>query len=514
MRLRLAILVAGCSGFVALSYEIVWYRLLAVMTRGIASTFGLLLAAYLLGLAIGSRAVAVYCREKGGDVRQLRALAAFVVIANVIGSLVGPAFAWSAHFTDFRLGLAVVAVSAAFLGAILPLVCHFGIDADDRAGVRLSYVYLANIVGSAAGSLLTGFVLMDTLSIGTIAIVLALAGFALAALLVAMSAPSRRRSLASYAVLVGCAVAAIVTLPRLNDRLYERLIYKNEYDGTQRFAQVVETRSGVITVSEDGSVYGGGAYDGVVNTSLENNDKNGIVRAYVIGALHPQPRELLMVGLASGSWAQVAANLPGVERMTIIEINRGYIEVVKRHPEVASLLQNPKVTIVFDDGRRWLRRHPERRFDVIVMNTTHHWRSHATNILSTEFMEMARGHLLPGGIFYFNTTDSYDVQLTAATAYPFLLRITNFVVVSDSLFRFDRERWRWLLATMRIDDKPVLDLGVVSQKAVYDDLMGFNDIEGRESIFERTSKIASVITDDNMVPEWREPLRYPDLSGH
>jgi spermidine synthase len=190
MRLRLAILVAGCSGFVALSYEIVWYRLLAVMTRGIASTFGLLLAAYLLGLAIGSRAVAVYCREKGGDVRQLRALAAFVVIANVIGSLVGPAFAWSAHFTDFRLGLVVVAVSAAFLGAILPLVCHFGIDADDRAGVRLSYVYLANIIGSAAGSLLTGFVLMDTLSIGTVAIVLALAGFALAALLVAMSGPA------------------------------------------------------------------------------------------------------------------------------------------------------------------------------------------------------------------------------------------------------------------------------------------------------------------------------------
>ena len=41
--------------------------------------------------------------------------------------------------------------------------------------------------------------------------------------------------------------------------------------------------------------------------------------------------------------------------------------------------------------------------------------------------------------------------------------------------------------------------------------MGFNDIEGRESIFDRTSKVATVITDDNMVVEWREPLRYPDL---
>ena len=59
--------------------------------------------------------------------------------------------------------------------------------------------------------------------------------------------------------MTACALVAVVALPRLYDRLYERLIYKNEYDGTQRFAQIVETRSGVITVAEDGSVYGGGA---------------------------------------------------------------------------------------------------------------------------------------------------------------------------------------------------------------------------------------------------------------
>lgn len=511
MRLRLAVVIAGLSGFVALSYELVWYRLLSVMTRGIASTFGLLLAAYLLGLAVGSRAVAVFCRGAGGDPRQLRVLALLVAGANVVGALVGPVLAWSAKFTDFRIGLVIVAIAAAFLGSVLPLVSHFGIDADDRAGPRLSYVYLANIIGSATGSLVTGFVLMDRLPMVSIATVLALAGFALAATLVTMSGMKGRGSLATYAALAGCAALALVLVPRSYDRLYERLVYKNEYDGTQRFAQVVETKSGVITVAEDGSVYGGGGYDGVVNTRLENNDKNGILRAYVVGALHPAPRELLMVGLASGSWAQVVANLPGVERMTIIEINPGYIEVVERHPEVQSLLQNPKVTIVFDDGRRWLRRHTDRRFDFIVMNTTLHWRAHSTNILSTEFMEIARQHLQPGGVFYFNTTDSYDVQLTAAVAFPFLLRITNFVAVSDSPFRFDRERWRWLLGTMRIDDQPVLDLAKKPQRDVFDDLMGFNDIEGRESIFDRTSKVASVITDDNMVVEWREPLRYPEL---
>lgn len=518
MRLRLAIVIAALSGFVALSYEIVWYRLLSVMTRGIASTFGLLLAAYLLGLAVGSRAVAVLCKGEAGELRQLRVLALFVAAANVVGALVGPVLAWSAKTTDYRFGLVVVTVAAAFLGAVLPLVSHFGIDADDRAGPRLSYVYLANIVGSAAGSLITGFVLMDHLPIGSVARALAVAGFGLSALLLVMSrdgVASRggegRSQAPAYAALAACVLGAVVGMPRLYDRLYERLVYKNEYDGTQRFAQVVETKSGVITVAQDGSVYGGGGYDGVVNTRLEHNDKNGILRAYVVGAIHPAPRELLMVGLASGSWAQVVANLPGVERMTIIEINPGYLEVIERHREVSSLLQDPKVKIEIDDGRRWLRRHPERRFDVIVMNTTLHWRAHATNILSTEFMEIARAHLRPGGVFYFNTTDSYDVQLTASKAFPFLLRITNFVAVSDSPFRFDRDRWRSLLSSMRIDGVPVLDLTQEEPKRVFDDLLGFNDIEPRDSILARTSKTASVITDDNMVVEWREPLRYPEL---
>jgi hypothetical protein len=89
-------------------------------------------------------------------------------------------------------------------------------------------------------------------------------------------------------------------------------------------------------------------------------------------------------------------------------------------------------------------------------------------------------------------------------------RITNFAAVSESPFRFDRERWRWLLETMRIDGRPVLDVSREDHRKIYEDLLGFNDIEPRDSILER-SKVASVITDDNMVVEWLDPLRYPDL---
>jgi spermidine synthase len=511
MRLRLALAIAALSGFIALSYEIVWYRILSVMTRGVASTFGLLLAAYLLGLAIGSRASTVFCRGSGGDLRELRVLAVFVAIANTIAALVVPAFAWSAKFTDYRLGLAIVVVGAAFLGAVLPLVSHFGIEPDDRAGNRLSYVYLANILGSAAGSLVTGFVLMDRMPAASIARLLVVSGFALAAALFATSKLGGGRAAAAYAALGACIAGSVAATPRLYDRLYERIIYKNEWNGTQRFAEVVENKSGVIAVAEDGTVYGGGTYDGVLNTSILKNDLNGILRAYAVGALHPSPRAVLMVGLSGGAWAQVVAHLPGVERLTIIEINPGYVEVVAKHREVSSLLSNPKVHIEFDDGRRWLLRHPDQRFDFIVMNTTLHWRGHATNILSVEFMNIARKHLRPGGVFYFNTTDSYDVQLTAAKTFPHFLRLTNFVAVSDDPFQFDRARWRWLLETMKMDDGPVLDLSREEDKKVFDDLLGFNDMEPAWSILDRYAKTQTVVTDDNMVVEWRDPLRYPQL---
>lgn len=510
MKLRLAMLVAAFSGFVALSYEIVWYRVLSFMTRGIASTFGLLLAAYLFGLAIGARVSASLCKNEGADARHLRLLAAFVALANVMAGLVAPTLAWSARFTDFRFGLLVIAVAAAFLGSVLPLVSHFGIPPDERAGTRLSYVYFANIVGSTAGSLVTGFVLMDHLSLVAITKVLVVAGFALSAVIVGMSAPARRLVVSSYGALGAVTAITLLVLPKFYDQLYEKLLFKWDFDGSQRFAQVVENKSGVITVAQDGTVYGGGAYDGVVNTWLDANDKNGILRAYVVGALHSAPREVLMIGLASGSWAQVVANLPGVEHFTIVEINPGYTQVVSRNPDTASLLTNPKVDVVFDDGRRWFLRHPERKFDVIVMNTTLHWRGHATNILSTEFLDIARTHLEPRGVLYFNTTNSYDVQLTAAKAFPHLMRITNFVAVSEDPFNFDRARWKWLLETMRIEGHPILDLSRADHRTIYEDLLGFNDMEYRSSILERTSKQATVITDDNMVVEWREPLRWPE----
>ncbi len=519
-RFQLVLLIAGLSGFVALSYEILWYRIIASATWGLPSAFGLLLAAYLFGIAVGSRVSGRCCKDDAaeGDPRPMRALAAFTFFANIAAWLVAPLFAWLAKWT-WLPPLAGVAVAAGLLGSILPLVCHFGIAPDAKAGQRLSYVYLANIIGSSAGSLVTGFVFMDHMTTPQIGRTIAVIGLGLVFVMVfASGLTGRKLNAALAAVSVGAIVVGVANA-RVYDRIYERLLYQSEFKDDTHFADLIETKSGVIAVTQDGTVYGGGAYDGRFNTSIVY-DRNGILRAYGIGALSPKPANVLMVGLASGSWAQVIAHLPGVESLTIVEINPGYLTLISRHEEVRDLLTNPKVHIDIDDGRRWLNRHPNERFDVVVQNTTWHWRAHITNLLSVEYMSLVRAHLGPGGVFFFNTTSSDDVQKTAATEWPYAMRVYNFMAVSDAPLSFDKARWEHVLQTFSLDGAPAIDRSTKNGQELYDELLAYADtiheppsdrgLESKASVLERTRE-ARLITDDNMVPEWRQLLRFPKL---
>src|SRR5688500_17354333 len=262
MSFALALAVAAASGFIALSYEILWYRVIAFASWGLPGAFGLLLSAYLFGLAFGSRVAGAFCKDdaKQGDVRQLRTVAAFVFVANVVAWLVVPSFGWSAKRWDWPPALLMVLLAAGLLGAILPLVSHFGIKADDRAGQRLSYVYLANIIGSAAGSLLTGFVFLDAFSIAQASAIVGMLGMILFAALLFVAESRRLLPVAGVA-----AVGVWLATPASYDRIWERLMYKGAFKDDTKFADVIETRSGVITVTQNDVVYGGGAYDGKFN---------------------------------------------------------------------------------------------------------------------------------------------------------------------------------------------------------------------------------------------------------
>ena len=70
---------------------------------------------------------------------------------------------------------------------------------------------------------------------------------------------------------------------------------------------------------------------------------------------------------------------------------------------------------------------------------------------------------------------------------------------------------------VRLDDEPVIDMTTYAGKKLMAEMLDYADtlsrppqdegLESRESVLRRTES-ALVITDDNMVPEWRQVLRF------
>jgi len=496
------------SGYIALSYEILWYRAYSFTSMGTADAFALLLGAYLTGLALGAWASRVLCRvaDAAAAGTPFPVIRNLTLAGNALGFLVVPALGWLvSKGCPWRMLVSLAGAAALGLGALFPVISHAWIPPDGQVGRRVSYMYLANILGSTLGSLLTGMVLMDHLTLAQISVVLGVLGLVIAGALHAKGSTGSRR-LAGLGALGAAAVVLMAGGGSLYDGLYEKLQFHGQYTPSTRFAHVVETKSGVITVTKEGRIYGGGIYDGAFNTSLrEKDDLNSVIRPYALAEMHPSPREVLMIGLSSGSWATIVANNPAVEHLTIIEINAGYLRLIPQYPAVAGLLTNPKVRIEIDDGRRWLVRNPERRFDLIVSNTTFHWRSNASNLLSKEFMELIRSHLREGGVFFYNTTASRRVMYTGASVFRHALRVMYFQAVSDSPIPMDLDRLKRRLWSYPWEGGTLLDRSHPGDEERMERVIAdlSRQLE-RDDSLRAPGVYARMITDDNMGTEWEE----------
>jgi spermidine synthase len=516
----LALACAAFSGFAALAYEIIWYRLLAFAVGDTARIFASLLGSYLLGLALGSRFVERYSQQLPNQRDAVRMLGGLVFASAVLGFAVSPVVAYAMKFVlladtstttapIYLIVLLLICLAALLFGATFSLIAHVSVDPARHPGTALSFLYAANIVGSTLGSFVVGFILMDYLSLFSISLLLLLGGVAFAGVVLITNGLLTGRLKVGAALAIGAASLVVVGSRPVMGAIYDRLLFKNQYPRLH-FQQVVESRSGTIGVIPNGIVFGGGIYDGRFNVDLMH-DVNSVIRPYALSALHPAPRRVLMIGLGSGSWAQVVANQPQLEEMTVVEINPGYLKLIPQFPSVESLLRNSKVSLIIDDGRRWLLRNPGRQFDAIVMNTTFHWRNHASTLLSVDFLRLARRHLNSGGVLFYNATGSEDVIATGLAVYPYTLRFLSCLAVSDSPIVFDRARWKAVLLSYVIDGKHVIDSNDPKQMARLDEILNIReDPTGRQSFsienddqLRRRLQGRLIITDDNMGVEWR-----------
>ena len=510
IKLPMAMLLAGLSGFIALGFEIAWFRVFSMASADRAPAFALLLSTFLAGVAAGSY-LSEKLTENSSPKIVVQVIGVLMVVAGGISAYL-PALVGGAryHNLPFLAPAPVFFLTAGMVGSVLPLLCQLAVTADERAGSSVSFIYVSNIAGSVLGSLGIGFVLMQHFGLRQISLQLGFVTVLTGGMVLFLARQeSKFPPVWATLLLIAALVAVPLASPRF-DLLYEKLTFGNRMEAKTTFAHVVENRNGVIGITQEAAVFGGGVYDGyfMINPS---HDANLIIRALVLSAVHPAPKRILMVGLSSGSWAQVFANHPQVESLDIVEINPGYLQLIPQYPVVRSLLQNPKVHIYIDDGRRWLVAHPDTHYDAIICNSTYFWRDHASGLLSVEFFNLAHQHMNPGGIYYFNTTESAEAISTALHVFPYGLRVINFLAVSDSPIRVDTFRWIETLRQYKIDGRLLFDPADATAQHTLAEYVAFANsinqpptqvgLEGTDSLRKHYGRDRP-ITDNNMGWEW------------
>lgn len=483
-------------GFLSLSQEILWMRYMGFASQGMPPVFSFVLAIYLMGIAFGAYVGRIFCAK----VERLYTMSAMVLLLGSVLDMFGPLMAAPPAFrflVPFFIFLCAMLKSIVF-----PIAHHLGsAQAGANMGKSVSRVYFMNIVGSALGPLITGFWLVDHVTLQQAMEIMA--GLTALLALAAFAQENKRGSVITMACvplflgLFGFAQPHYVT---------QQLSCYTGGD-TSKIRHIIETKSGIIhslVVDEEHGgdlTMGGNAYDGRASIDPRVNS-NMLERVFALAVLKPQPERVLIVGMSSGAWSRVITSFPGVKRIDIIEINPGYLKLIDNYPAIKPFLEDPRVHVHIDDGRRWLKRHPDDRFDLIVMNTTYWWRAYTTNLLSQEFLRIVQAHLNEGGIAAYNSTYSPDVLKTAESVFPYAFRYENFVVVSDQDFRPRLAGGESKLWELKLDGKPVFDRHNEKDKEFIEKIVSVSFITSKDQVKE-VRREGDVITDWNMITEYK-----------
>jgi spermidine synthase len=486
-------------GFLSLSEEILWVRVASFAYHTVPPAFSFVLMFYLLGIALGAAFGKYLC----GRIQNLYAAAAILLAAAALGDVLTPLVIANYVFPSDQALLVpafAIAFMAASKSAIFPIAHHLGSAASGpRVGRSVSRIYFGNIVGSTLGPLVTGFVALDYLTVdqcfGVAAAICLLASIAA----VFKASKPRLIVVTLAAAMVSSAISSKIIRPGPGS-------LGTLAAGTAApLTHFVANRHGVIhtVLTTDGDVvYGGNVYDGMTSVNVDTNP-NRIDRLYIVAMLMPNPRRVLFVGLSTGAWVRAIQGFASVERIDVVEINPAYVDLIRSYPQLAPLLQDPRLHIHIDDGRRWLRRNPQTRFDLVVQNTTFYWRANSGNLLSREYFSEVKKHLNPGGIVISNTTGSFDVLATTDAVFGHAYRYTNFVYASDQPLTATLSGL-WLIrrpdgALFTADDKRPGSVATLLSSARLEPAVDF---------IARRHADAQIITDDNLLSEYRHGERF------
>ncbi len=131
------------------------------------------------------------------------------------------------------------------------------------------------------------------------------------------------------------------------------------------------------------------------------------------------PREVLVIGGGDGGTVREVLRHPGVEKVTLVEIDREVAEASRAFfPEVSSCLDHPRVELRWEDGVAFLK-DKEEAYDVIIIDSTEPV-GPAKTLFSFDFYRRVEKALKEGGVTAAQTESPFHNQGLVRTSWQYL----------------------------------------------------------------------------------------------
>jgi spermidine synthase len=408
-------LTIALSGATALGAEVIWTRLMGMLLGATVYVFSIILAVFLVGLAIGST---------GGSwlLRMGRARLALgwsqVLLAGAIAwtaymiadSLpywpVNPLLTvspWDTFQLDMARCLWAILPPTILWGASFPFALAAAAAPGERSEKVVGGVYAANTLGAIVGALGTSLILIPWVGTQHSQQVLLVVA-AISSLFILVPYVLKSRAPIVAALVAACMIVAIFLARGVDPVPGELIAYGRRMAISAGSSHVLYTAEGInssvaITQWNDGAIEVD--VNGHVEATTEPYDmKLQRMVGHLAALLHPDPKSVLGIGFGAGVSAGTFTTYPGIQSITICEIEPVIPPTSTRYfaAQDYDVYHNPRTHIIYDDARHYVLTTHD-KFDIIASDPLDVFVKGTAGLYSKEYFEAVKAHLNPGGIF-------------------------------------------------------------------------------------------------------------------
>lgn len=421
------LLIAFLTGLSSFMYEIGWIRMLVLVLGGSTHSFELMLASFILGIALGG----LWIRNRIDTFADSRVFLGYVQIAMGLAAVLSLwlyhySFDWMSLLMDSIqrkpstyntflvfsgvISMVIMLPATFFAGMTLPLITRLIMKTKKREN-GIGYVYSANTLGAITGIFLSVHLIMPYLGLKNLIFIGASTDLVLGIYLLGFARVSRivRPDFRSVAiglslVLFSLSLAVVsFDVSRLSSGVFRHGQVKHDYDTL--FYEDGKTSTVTILESADRRrvIMNNGKPDASVvmdpDAPRSNDEPTQILIASYPLFQNTDAKTAAIIGMGSGMSTHAMLTSDTIEQVDTIEMEGKVFEGARYFmPFNERAYNDPRSSLHVEDAKTFFTSHGK-HYDIIVSEPPNPWVSGVSTLFSQEFYSRIKRHLNPGGVF-------------------------------------------------------------------------------------------------------------------